>query len=76
MKAKDYVDLLEQTLVSFMTTMGPDYVFQHCYVNISLYNEKLELFVTVALLLAGTVYTVYYIYYICIEFIYFLFICM
>ena len=29
MKAKDYIDLLEQTLVSFMTTMGPDYVFQH-----------------------------------------------
>ena len=54
MKAKDYIDLLEQTLVSFMTTMGPDYVFQHCYVNISLYNEKLELFVSVALLLAGT----------------------
>ena len=24
MKAKDYIDLLEQTLVSFMTTMGPD----------------------------------------------------
>ena len=39
-----------------MTTMGPDYVFQNCYVNISLYNEKLELFVSVALLLAGTVY--------------------
>ena len=58
MKAKDYIDLLEQTLVSFMTTMGPDYVFQHCYVNISLYNEKLELSVTVALLLAGTVYYV------------------
>ena len=55
MKGKDYIDLLEQTLVSFMTTMGPDYVFQHWYVNISLYNEKLELFVTVALLLAGTV---------------------
>ena len=57
MKAKDYIDLLEQTLVSFMTTMGSDYVFQHCYVNISLYNEKLEFFVSVALLLAGTVYT-------------------
>ena len=56
MKAKNYIDLLEQTLVSFMTTMGPDYVFQHCYVNISLYNEKLEPFVSVALLLAGTVY--------------------
>ena len=56
MKAKDYIDLLEQTLVSFMTTMGPDYVFQHCYVNISLYTEKLELFASVALLLAGTVY--------------------
>ena len=56
MKAKDYIDLLEQTLVSFKTTMGPDYVFQHDNVNISLYNEKLELFVSVALLLAGTVY--------------------
>ena len=41
MKAKDYIDLLEQTLVSFMTTMGPDYVFQHCYVNISLHKYKL-----------------------------------
>ena len=57
MKAKDYIDLLEQTLVSFKTTMGPDYVFQHDNVNISLYNEKLELFVSVALLLAGTDYS-------------------
>ena len=28
--------------------------FSICYVNISLYNENLELFVSVALLLAGT----------------------
>ena len=28
MKAKDYIDLLEHTLVPFMTTMGPEYVFQ------------------------------------------------
>ena len=37
-------------------------IFLCCYVNISLYNGKLELFVSVALLLAGTVYIniVYY----------------
>ena len=43
-------------------------MFQHCYVNISLYNEKLELFVTVALLLAGTVYIYIYVCrYVCLS---------
>ena len=53
MKAKDYIDLLEQTLVSLMTTMLSLLMLLCKY---SLYNEKLELFVSVALLLAGTVY--------------------
>ena len=56
MKAKDYIDLLEQTLVSFMTTMLSLLVIFLLCKYFTLY-EKLELFVSVALLLAGTVYT-------------------
>ena len=70
MKAKDYIGLLKQTLVSFMTTMFVS--FGHnlcCYVNISLYNENLELFVSVALLLAGTVYVVGMSYVVCLSYV-------